>query len=519
MPAKKTAAKTAPAKRTTARKPRKAASPAKPALRASWLDLGGSGLPVFTDGINPETAIRVTAILAVVRFLAQSVASMPAHVVRTLPNGRKAKANDIPAAFCLTRRPNGWQSVYEFYELLTYHAALHGNGYARIIPGARGFASELRPWHPTRTRVERLSDYAVRYHHLESDGSWKPYPQEQVLHVRWLSDNGLVGLPPSELCSTSVALARKLDTAAAAFWDNSARPDLVFETAERVPDEAVESLRRQMREIYGGTKNRGSAAILPRKMQVKTIDSNSNEAAQFMELRDAIVADVARAWGVPSTLIGDSKMARWSNVEQEFLTAQVFCLLPWQRRIEGAIDRTILWPYQERGDEVSLKLDNRGLLRGDTAARVQLYQALFNMGAIKPNEVRDLEDFELLEEPAADQTFMQLGFSTLANAATAAAATEEPDPAGTEPGGQGEGVPEAGGFREGQLVYWADGEGVIEHLMVSGLLGVAGSPYAIEATATDPAALVRIYLDGSPTELLVGKRTADLSAEPLQPEE
>lgn len=428
MPTKRAAG----TKRAPAKRPRKAAAPAAKSVRAAWLDIGGGGLPMFTDGINPETAIRVTAILAVVRFLAQSVASMPAHVVRTLPNGRKSKANDIPAAYVLTRRPNSWQSPYDFYELLVYWAALHGNGYARIMPGERGFASELRPWHPTRTRVERLSDYSVRYHHLDADGTWRPYDQAQVLHVRWLSDNGLVGMPPSELCATSVALARKLDTAATAYWDNSARPDLVFETSERIPDEAVESLRRQMREIYGGPKNRGSAAILPRKMQVKPVESNSHEASQFMELRDAIVADVARAWGVPSTLIGDSKMARWSNVEQEFLTAQVFCLLPWQRRVEGAIDRTILSTYQERGDDVAFKLDNRGLLRGDTAARVQLYQALFQMGAIKPNEVRDLEDFELLDDPAADQTYMQLGFSTLANAAAAGAA----EPAAPAPADQ-----------------------------------------------------------------------------------
>jgi HK97 family phage portal protein len=435
-PRKKASPRPKPA---TTRKPRTAAKKPPAQQRASWIDVGGGGLPIFTDGVNPETAIRVTAILAVVRFLAQSVASMPAHVVRTLPNGRKIRAADVPAAYALTRRPNSWQSVYEFIELLVYHAALHGNGYARVIPGERGFASELRPWHPTRTRVERLSDYSVRYHHLEQDGGWRKYPQEEVIHVRWLSDNGLVGLPPSELCATSVSLARKLDTAAASFWDNSARPDLVFETAERIPDEAIENLRRQMRDVYGGAKNRGSAAILPKKMQVKTIDGNSNEASQFMELRDAIVADVARAWGVPSTLIGDSKMARYSNVEQEFLTAQVFCLLPWQRRLEGAIDRTVLWPYQERGDEVHYKLDNRGLLRGDTASRVQLYQSMFNLGAITPNEVRDLEDFELLEDPAADQTFMQLGFSTLENAAAAA----EQSPAENEAGGQGEGVPEA----------------------------------------------------------------------------
>jgi len=50
------------------------------------------------------------------------------------------------------------------------------------------------------------------------------------------------------------------------------------------------------------------------------------------------------------------------------------------------------------------------------------------MGSIRPNEIRDLEDFDLLDDPAANETYMQLGFSTLANAAAAA------EPADDEPG-------------------------------------------------------------------------------------
>jgi phage portal protein BeeE len=93
-------------------------------------------------------------------------------------------------------------------------------------------------------------------------------------------------------------------------------------------------------------------------------------------------------------------------------------LLPWQRRFEGAIDRSILSTY---GDDVYSKLDSRGLLRGDTAARMSTYTTLFNLGSISPNELRDLEDLPLLDDPAADETYLQLGFSTLANAAAAAA--------------------------------------------------------------------------------------------------
>jgi hypothetical protein len=219
-------------------------------------------------------------------------------------------------------------------------------------------------------------------------------------------------------------------------------------------------------------------------------------------------------------------MARWSNVEQEHLSAQVWCLLPWMRRMEGPLDMALQPVY---GDDVYVKFDNRGLLRGDTASRVQLYQSMFNMGALAPNELRDLEDFDLLPDPAADETYMQLGFSTLANAAAATVAPPEGEPPAEpapveapadEPArAPGAGVPEAGGFREGQYVYWAGGEGTIEHLMIDGVLGVEGSPFSIAATEADPTASLRVYEDGEPTEFTVGKRVSELSADPIGQED
>jgi len=517
-------AKAPPAKRASRRRPaRRVAAPAHVIeLRGSLSDPLAWGTSWRTS-IGPDTAIRVSSILGVVRWIAQAVAIMPVHVMRTLPDGRKTDAA-LPCGYTIKKRPNRWQSAYDFYQLVAYWTALHGNAFARILPGERGWCSELRPMHPTRVRVQRNVDYSVSYQFFDELGSWVNLRQEEVLHWRWLSDNGLVGLAPSELCGTSIALARKLDQAATAFWDNSARPDMVIETDEKIPDEAVAALRHAMHEVYGGAGNRGKTAVLPKKTRLKTIDQNTMEQSQFQELRDAILPDVCRCWGVPSTLLGDSKMARWANVEQEGLFAQTWTLLPWMRRMEGPLDMALQPVY---GEDVYVRFDNRGILRGDTTTRAALYQSMFNMGALAPNEIRDLEDFELLEEPAANQTYMQLGFSTLAAAAAqAGAAGGEPTaaepvaeaPAADEPapGSQGEGVPEAGGFREGQYVYFDGGEGVIEHLMIDGVLGVEGSPFAIAASEAEPAASVRVYLNGEPTEFTVGKRVSELSAEPME---
>lgn len=404
-----------PARRRTARRPSKATAPAVINVRASAMDWA-MGQAVSTS-IGPEVAVRVTSILAVVRWIAQAVATMPMQVMRTLPDGRKVDAA-VPAGYVLKKRPNGWQTAYDFYQLIAYWTALHGNAFARIIPGDRGWMSELRPMHPTRVDVIRNRDYSLSYRFFDETRTWRDLDASEVLHWRWLSDNGFYGLPPTELCGTSLGLARRLDAAATAHWDNSGRPDLVLETDEKIPDEAVNALRAALHDVYGGARNRGKTAVLPKKTRLKAIESNTMEQSQFQELRDAILADICRCWGVPSTLLGDHRMARWSNMEQEHLSAQVWGLLPWQRRIEGPIDMALQPVY---GEDVYCKLDNRGLLRADSSSRVALYQALWNMGAITPNELRDLEDLPLLDTESANQTYVQLGFSTLDNAATAAA--------------------------------------------------------------------------------------------------
>lgn len=514
--------------RPTAREPRRRAArgprrgPAVISIRGSITDPLPWGR-MTSSSIGPEVAIKVSSIFGVVRWIAQAVAICPIHLMRELPDGRREKAL-LPCSYTLRRRPNRWQSSFDFYCLQAFWTALHGNGFARVIPGDRGWMTELRPMHPSRVKLEQLDSSEIRYQFFDEFGKWITLDQSEVLHWRWISDNGLVGHAPSEMCSTSIALARKLDTAATAFWDNSARPDMVLETDQRIPDEAVDALRAALHEVYGGAGNRGKAAVLPAKTRLKPIESNSMEANQFQELRDAILPDVCRHWGVPSTLLGDHRMAKYATVEQEHLSAQVWCLLPWARRMESPIDLAI---QPVHGDNVYAKLDTRGVLRADTAGRAALYQALWNMGAITPNEIRDREDFELLTEPAANQTYVQLGFSTLTAAASqaAAAGVTEPMPAAQpvedllQPAevedSPGESVAEAAGFTVGQRVWFdADSEGVIEHLMVDGVLGLEGSPFALSATPEDPVASVRLYVDGEPTEFTIGKRVRDLSATP-----
>ena len=76
---------------------------------------------------------------------------------------------------------------------------------------------------------------------------------------------------------------------------------------------------------------------------------------------------------------------------------------------------------------------------------------------------------------------------------------------------------------EGDFVRWDSSGGIargrIEHVMREGTLGVPDSEFSIEASAEDPAALIRIYSEGEEgweaTETLVGHRFSTLTKIPM----
>ncbi len=73
----------------------------------------------------------------------------------------------------------------------------------------------------------------------------------------------------------------------------------------------------------------------------------------------------------------------------------------------------------------------------------------------------------------------------------------------------------ADALKVGDFVEWnssgGKARGQIEHIMREGTLGIPDSEFSIDATEEDPAALIRIYRDGEPTETLVGHRFSTLT--------
>lgn len=373
--------------------------------------VSGSGRNPSGVRIDPESALRATVVLACVRVLSASVAGLPLHLYRRMAGGGKELARDNPLYRVLHDAPNSWQTSYEWRETLMLHLLTHGNAYCEIR-GA-GESRQLIPLHPSRMRVERLENGRLRYTYREDRGSSTVYSQDAVMHLRWLSDDGVNGIVPVEIASDAIGLSRALEIHGAAFFKNGARPGLVLTTDQMLSPEAAENTRNQWERAHRGPDRSHRVAVLQGGLKIDAYGGN-NQESQFLESRRFQVEEICgRIYGVPPHLIGDLSRSSFSNIEQQSLDYVQNGLMPWLRRFESAITRDLL-----TDDETFAEFDVRGALRADAAGRSAFYNTMASLGVFSVNEIRGFENLNPVD--GGDIRVVPLNMQTLEQANAAA---------------------------------------------------------------------------------------------------
>ena len=104
--------------------------------------------------VDEYSAMRVSAVYACVRILAESIAALPLHVYE-YKNGGKERAPNHPLYFLLHDTPNPDMTSFIFREVMMTHLLLHGNCYAYIRRENSRRVASLYPLVPNRMKIER----------------------------------------------------------------------------------------------------------------------------------------------------------------------------------------------------------------------------------------------------------------------------------------------------------------------------------------------------------------------------
>lgn len=457
--------------------------------------------------ITPETALASTVVLACCRILAETISSLPLHVMRRQDAGGSSPAADIPLYKVLAFAPNEWQTKFEFFEQMVMNLTLWGNSYSLIRSGRYGAVSALDNLHPSRMDVERLENGRLRYSYTNPEtGRLERYTQDQIMHIRWTAEpDGIKGMVPIEIAREAIALARACEIHASKYWANSARPGVVLQTDNSLSPEAAERLRDHWERLHKGSDRAHRTAILTNGLKVEQVGFNA-EQSQFLDSRRFQSEEIARVYRLPLSLVQGQSMGNMEATGQEFVT---YTLVPWLRRIESGISRSLIY----NDDTFFAEFDTKALMRANSNARAGFYSTMQNLGIYSINDSRRDEGLPPIEH--GDKHFVAMNMIPLEQAVKG---PQQPqDPMAAMMGGAGGPPPEMPGAKpslpgvkvgeappeapkgqpsekkpiaEGDVVTWGDGKiGELKHIMEQGTLDLK-SGEKVEVKPGEPVALV-----------------------------
>ena len=373
--------------------------------------------------VNERTAMQTSAVYACVRILAESVAGLPLHVYERTANGSKSTKPSHPLYRLLHDEPNREMTSFVFRETLMSHLLLWGNAYAQIIRDGRGFPIALYPLLPDRMAVDRNESGELVYTYQSDRGQVK-LRRENVLHIPGLGFDGLIGYSPIAMAKNAVGLALATEDYGAAFFANGANPGGVLEHPGVIKPEQADRLRESWQSQFGGA-NAHKVAVLEEGLKFHQM-SIPPEQAQFLETRKFQINEIARIFRVPPHMVGDLEKSSFSNIEQQSLEFVKYTLDPWVVRWEQSLQQALILPSEKATIFIKFNLD--GLLRGDYQSRMQGYSTGIQNGFMSVNDVRGLEDMNLLTaEEGGDLHFVNGNMVKLADVGAAYKPNETED--------------------------------------------------------------------------------------------
>ena len=356
------------------------------------------------ESITESTALEVTALMACVSLIADSVASLPMRGIRHVGD----RTEPVPIPKWIDKSTEHTQ--YELIHMIVTSLALHGNAYIYVDRDVNTNAPiMLTPLHPTNVQVNIVN----RQRYYTTNGI--VIDLNNMLHLRWWTPpQSAVGLSPIEMQRNTIGLALAQARFVNQWYSEGATPSSVLEVDGDMTTDQAKVLQATWETSH---RRKRRPAVLTNGMKWKPITASAQDM-ELAESREQTINDIARIFRVPNYMIGargDSQT--YQNNESAGMHFVTYTLLPWLVRIEKALSGLMVAPRE-------IKFDTSAFLRANTTERIRAYQMAIMSGILTPNEAREREGQEPYE--GGDDFVMALPGTPMAGPG------DNPPPAGVD---------------------------------------------------------------------------------------
>lgn len=389
-------------------------------------DLIAAGYPAGDVEVTETTARKLSAVDACIEILSNSMAKLPAYVMKTSTRERIGH----PILDLLNVRPNEAMTPTVRKKVLETSRNEGGNGYDWIVRDPR----TLRPMElipvPWRLVQPWRDEHGRVWYTITNPVTGDPMvlPNEDVCHYKGATRDGLTGISALRRASEVIASASAAQSYEKTYYERGGQPSGVLKTAADLsgwakgPDGTVlrdldgspvnrkELLRREWEKVHAGPSNSHRLAILDLGLSYTPLASNNREA-QFVESKEVSIRDIARFFGVPLYKLQEGKQSYESN-EQNAIEYVVSTLHPIVSQYEEEQTWKLLLP-SDRNAGLEIRINMMAELKGDTASRREWYRTMREISIFSPNDILKLEDMPDVE--GGDSRYASLNYVPLAD--------------------------------------------------------------------------------------------------------
>lgn len=378
---------------------------------AMWLiDYIGGNKTESGVRIDHYTSLTIPTVWQAVKVISGDVGQLPLSRYRT--DGNNGRIHDKDPL--MEVRPNNSMTPLKFKETLQAHALILGNGYGLINrTSRRGRIGEVFVLDPRKVTPDHNSqnELIYKYHDVKPNGDIidEIYNPRDILHVRGLGYDGLMGYSVVALARECFGMAKAAENHGATFFKNYATPQGILKFPGGKPkQETVEQTREDWTKMQSG-EDRHKVGMLWGGAEFTPL-SFTNEEAQFLQSREFQRTEIASWFNLPPHKVGDLSRATFTNIEEQnrdyLTTSLMYWLVTWQ---EECTDKLLSDQEKDRG--YYYEFNTAALLKGDTQSRFEAYGKAIQDGWLNRNEVRIKENMNPVD--GLDEYLVPLNMSAV----------------------------------------------------------------------------------------------------------
>jgi len=336
--------------------------------------------------VDYNSAFQVNAVWACVSLISDTISALP---VDTLIR-RDGIATPYRPRPAWVIKPDVAISSVAFWQQTLISLLTDGNAFVRIFRDNSGNIVNLMVLNPLSVNVTRNSLGQKLFVYTGESG--KTLTTDEVLHVAGsiLLAGDVRGRSPIDTLKENIGLAIALEGFAARFFGQGTQTSGVIEYPGALTAEQAENLSKSFDKAHKGYRKAHRTGILSGGATFKATQV-ANDQAQMLDSRRLAVEDIARAYRVPTDMIGLNNGGQsYSSVEQKQIAFLSHTIRPWVAKLEDAF--STLLP-----DFAFLSFNTDDLLRGDYATRIEGYAKMLQNGVFSANEVRRKENMQPID--------------------------------------------------------------------------------------------------------------------------